>query len=165
MNQSDESYCNKYRVLIEQYFSFLLTQHNYELVFLQRAGRYKNECVFGMQSNGKPKFQFGGETGPYVAIAAPTVPFSLDAEGGAGRPWLFIEALDDFLAGRGAPWISRHESIVWEKKLDQLSEKTVRLLPWLLETFSEEKSVEAWRVEYDKCVKDALAKYLGRTRT
>lgn len=150
----------EHQALIERHFAFLLTEHGYELVFLATQGRY-SEYVFGMHSRALPKFQFGGETGPYVAVAASTVPFSLESEGGCEPPWLRVDALDDFLAGRGAPWVGRTGFPVWDSRLKALSEVTRRLFPWLARTFVDKSAVDAWRGDYDRCVDDALKRYLG----
>jgi hypothetical protein len=161
MNQPDYPFCTKYEDLIKRYFSLLLQQHDYKLIFLKRIGRYGSECVFGMQSEGKPNFQFGGETGPYIAIAAPTVPFSLSGEGGVEPPWLFITAIDDYLAGRKAKW--KIDNIdTWEETLEDLSRKTIKLLPWLLDTFSNEQLLAIWRVDYEKWAVNKLDEYKKR---
>jgi hypothetical protein len=161
MASTNEPRCATELTMVRRHFGFLLEGHGYDLFLLRSARSQYGDCLFGMRSGSRPRFQFGGETGPYVAVAACTVPFSLDTPGGAKPPWISIEALDDFLSGRGAPWLGGSGFPNWDDRLQELSETTARLLPRIFEIFRDESSVQSWRVEYDVCVSNALDKLLG----
>jgi hypothetical protein len=152
MNQSDKLYCQEYEELLRKHFSFLLIEHKYKLTFLKRQGRYASECTYGMYCEGYPKFQFGGETGPYVAVAPSTIEYSLESEGGAHPPWMYLDRLDNHLSGsnsQGRLLTSTFAYPKWEERLEVLSSITKRLLPQVFKIFETEESLNNWRVNFE----------------
>ena len=114
-----------------------------------------------MEAEGMPKFQFGGETGDYVAVAVSSAPYSLESEGGVSGPWLYIEGLNSFLSGDAPlPWLQENSSSSQFNKWEELAEMMIRLLPWILNTFSQHGIADKWRIEYDKACDAQTAKWL-----
>jgi hypothetical protein len=168
MTNKDKTNCLEHEERIKRCFDFLINDHNYTLTFLGMHG-WLHACFFGMESLGKPKFQFGGsvfgsQRCPYVAVAASTVEYRFEI--GIEDPWISIRFLDDFVSDRGATWLYRNrtERRDWETDLIRLAETTKRLLPLIYEVFSNEKSLSQWRKKYDEWIRLEFDQFMDQNR-
>lgn len=162
MTNKDELYCNEYKEKILKHFGFLINEHGYSITFLNRTGRYQSDCIYGMECQEKPKFQFGGELGPYVAVAVSTVKYRLQ-ENDHNISWFYINRIDDYLSGRELNL--RAEIPDWDEELGLLAETTNRLLPSIFEIFISEESVNTWRIGYDEWIDRGFEEYLRRIKS
>jgi hypothetical protein len=165
VNQAIEPSCVEKFNLIRRDFSFLTDKYGYEIIFLARQGRHN--CVFGMEAKQMPKFILGGEDVYYIAVSTPQASYNLDFENSFRNSWLNVVGLSSFLSGGSPlPWLDDEDpdSIPQFYEWKELSDITERLMPWIINTFSDLNTAENWRIEYDKAAKKQSHDFFGYGR-
>src|SRR5262245_3879370 len=104
--ERDETFCQDSWLVFQKHFDGFMQTHGYSKTFLGRRGRYASECLFGLDSPGKPRLVFGGEIGPDIWIGSPTSRFAV-VDDPETKEWFNIGPLTDFVLGRGPLWLER----------------------------------------------------------